>query len=67
MKILILSISALGVLLTTYIVTNLLTYATNLGDWLYFSIALTLLAISIIGVVLNFEGIKIYRNRVRFM
>ncbi len=67
MKILILSISALGILLTTYIVTNLLIYATNLGDWLYFSIALTLLAISIIGVVLNFEGIKIYRNRVRFM
>ncbi|QEE50061.1 hypothetical protein FUA48_10865 [Flavobacterium alkalisoli] len=65
-KISILSISILGVILSLYTLIAGVTYSQTLNNWIHFSLLIILLLISIIGILLNFEGISIYRNRVRF-
>lgn len=66
MKISILSLSVFGVILTIYTLIAGVTYSQTLNNWIHFSLLIILLLISIIGILLNFEGISIYRNRVRF-
>lgn len=66
MKISIFSISVFGVILTIYTLISGVTYSQTLNNWIHFSLLIILLLISIIGILLNFEGISIYRNRVRF-
>ncbi|KGO81473.1 hypothetical protein Q763_07435 [Flavobacterium beibuense F44-8] len=66
MKISIFSLSVFGVILTIYTLIAGVTYSQTLNNWIHFSLLIILLLISIIGILLNFEGISIYRNRVRF-
>ncbi|MFL9836921.1 hypothetical protein ABS768_05380 [Flavobacterium sp. ST-75] len=65
MKISIFSISVLGVIISIFTLFTGVNYSQNLNNWIHFSLVIILLLISIIGTVLNFEGISIYRNRVR--
>ncbi|WP_417368737.1 hypothetical protein [Flavobacterium beibuense] len=66
MKISIFSLSVFGVILSIYTLIAGVTYSQTLNNWIHFSLLIILLLISIIGILLNFEGISIYRNRVRF-
>lgn len=65
MKILLFSLSVTGFLTTGYSIFQTLSGLNTYGEWLMLFILVMLFMMSTLGILLNYDGIKLYNSRVR--
>lgn len=65
MKILLFSLSVTGFFTAGYSIFQTLSELTTYGEWLMMFMLVMLFMMSTLGILLNYDGIKLYGSRVR--